>query len=427
MTLALGIPLLNGHSMSKGLFYIDSLSYLFILLTALITPLCLLSGWKLGPSFYSMILILETCIFCFFAAADLFTFYVFFEATLIPLFLIIGIWGSEGRIYASFTFFLYTLLGSVSLLIAFLYINASTGVTNIQTLQALTLESFSISTQKCIWICCFIAFAVKIPMVPMHTWLPAAHVQAPAAGSVILAGVLIKMGAYGFLRISIPMLPSVSMMFSGFVMCLSVLSVIYASFVAFAQDDIKKVIAYSSIAHMGIATGGIFSLNINGMSGAVFQMLSHGLISSALFLCIGFLYDKLHTRKINAIHGLAISSKTFSGAFILFSMSSIGLPGTSGFIGEFLTFLGVAKSFSLLHTLGLAVGIVLSATYMLVLCKKIIWHGSSTNFPELTYLQILLLSPLILMTILFGICPMLLINIFQSNLELLLGAISGYI
>ena len=405
------------HSLIKSLncnyhLGIDGISLFFIMLTALLTPICILASWssiKFRVKEYMIaFLLLETLVIGVFSALDLLLFYVFFEAMLIPMFLIIGIWGGENRIYAAIKFFLYTLAGSLFLLVAVIYIYTHTNYDfNIINLHYL-VPKFSLPVQNLLWLAFFASFAVKVPMWPFHTWLPDAHVQAPTAGSVILAGILIKMGAYGFLRFSLPMLPDASHYFADLVLILSAIAVIYASAVAFAQTDMKKLIAYSSIAHMGFVTMGIFSFNQQAMEGALFQMISHGIISAALFLCVGVLYDRMHTKEIKNYGGVASKMPKYALVFMLFTMASIGLPGTSGFVGEMLVIIGVFQV-NKLYAMLAATSLILGAAYMLILYKRVML-GTITN-PEVEKLidlnrrEKLIFMPLAILTVLIGIYP----------------------
>ncbi|MEC9179121.1 MAG: NADH-quinone oxidoreductase subunit M, partial [Pseudomonadota bacterium] len=350
---------------------VDGISVLFIILTTSLMPLCILASWesiKIRVREYMVaFLVLETLMIGVFCAQDLLLFYLFFEAGLIPMFLIIGIWGGARRVYASFKFFLYTLLGSVLMLLALIYMYWQVGTTN---MTALANFQFSSSEQMWLWLAFFASFAVKMPMWPVHTWLPDAHVEAPTAGSVILAGVLLKMGGYGFLRFSLPMFPMATDMFTELVFVLSVVAIIYTSLVALAQEDMKKLIAYSSVAHMGFVTMGIFATTQQSIQGAIFQMLSHGWISGALFLCVGVIYDRMHTREIAAYGGLANRMPIYAAVFMLFTMANVGLPGTSGFVGEFLTIIGTFQV-STWTALLAATGVILSACYALTLYRKI--------------------------------------------------------
>ncbi|KDB19494.1 complex I subunit 4 family protein [Wolbachia endosymbiont of Glossina morsitans morsitans] len=362
---------------------IDGISLLFLLLTTFLFVICILYNCKMSyttlKAYMALFLLLESFVVGFFVSLNAISFYVFFEAVLIPMFFIIGIWGGKHRVYVTFKLFLYTLTGSLLFLLGFVYIYNIFGTfiykyTNIQKLATL-VPSLDIEVQSLLWIAFFISFAIKTPMFPFHTWLPDAHVQSPTSGSVILVGLLIKMGGYGFLRFSISMLPQASLYFSNFVVVLSIIAVIYASLVAFAQDDIKKLIAYSSIAHMGIVTAGLFSFCEEGVLGSTFQMISHGLISAALFLCVGMLYTRTGTLEIAKYFGIVNTMPKFGFMFILFSMDSIWLPGTSGFAGEFLAMVGMLKSIGF-FTGFIALGTILSAVYMLNLCKQIIWGVS---------------------------------------------------
>src|SRR5665213_4217025 len=332
----------------SGLHYrmgVDGVSILFILLTAFLLPLCVVASWKSITvrviEYMIAFLVLESLVIGVFCALDLMVFYLFFEFQLLPMFLIIGVWGGKNRVYAAFKFFLYTLLGSVLMLAAIL---AMIVIAHTSSIPALMTYRFAPATQTWLWLAFFSSFAVKLPMWPFHTWLPDAHVEAPTAGSVILAGILLKMGGYGFMRFSLPMFPDASRAFTPLIFTLSVIAIIYTSLVAFRQDDMKKLIAYSSVAHMGFVTMGIFSGNPLGVQGAIFQMLSHGVISAALFLCVGVVYDRMHTRQISAYGGLVQRMPIYAAVFMFFTMANIGLPGTSGFVGEFMTLLGTFKN-----------------------------------------------------------------------------------
>ena len=338
---------------------VDGISLFMILLSTFLTPLCILASWnnikKRVKEYMLSFLFLETVMIGMFASIDILLFYIFFEAVLIPMYLIIGIWGGNRRIYASFKFFLYTLLGSVLMLIAIIVMYRNTSSMSIEFLQG---NYFSYNTQLFLWLAFFASFAVKIPMWPFHTWLPDAHVEAPTAGSVILAGVLLKMGGYGFIRFSLGMLPEATEFFIPLIMTLSIVAIVYTSLVALAQTDIKKLIAYSSVAHMGIVTIGIFLVNQQGLEGAMMQMISHGLVSAALFLCVGVIYDRMHTREIEFYGGLVQRMPLYATVFMIFMLGSVGLPGTSGFIGEFLVIVGAFK-FSSYVVIGAAFGIIL--------------------------------------------------------------------
>ncbi|MEE2692397.1 MAG: NADH-quinone oxidoreductase subunit M [Pseudomonadota bacterium] len=363
---------------------VDGISILFVLLTTFIMPLCILASWKSitkrVADYMIAFLVMETLMVGVFTALDLFLFYFFFEGSLIPMFLIIGVWGSSGtkefagvtmpsRVYAAVKFFLFTLLGSVLLLVAMAWMYFTAGTTDIPTLQEF---NFPAGAQKWLWLAFFASFAVKMPMWPVHTWLPDAHVQAPTAGSVILAAILLKMGGYGFLRFSLPMFPLASADFAPFVFALSIIAIIYTSLVALAQEDIKKLIAYSSVAHMGFVTMGIFTGTKQGIDGALFQMLSHGFISGALFLCVGVLYDRMHTREIAAYGGLVHRMPFYAFLFLFFTMGNVGLPGVSGFIGEFLTMAGAFKANSWIAFFA-AFGVILSAAYALRLYRQVMY------------------------------------------------------
>jgi NADH-quinone oxidoreductase subunit M len=350
-------------------------------------------------------LVLETLMVGTFSALDLVLFYLFFEGGLIPMFLIIGIWGGPRRVYASFKFFLYTLLGSVLMLLAIMAMYWSAGTTDITVLLR---HGFPIELQKWAWVAFFASFAVKMPMWPVHTWLPDAHVEAPTAGSVILAAILLKMGGYGFLRFSLPMFPTASHDFAPFVFALSVVAIVYTSLVALMQEDMKKLIAYSSVAHMGFVTMGIFAATTQGIAGGIFQMISHGLVSGALFLCVGVVYDRIHTREIAAYGGLVNRMPFYAAVFMLFTMANVGLPGTSGFVGEFLTLIGTFK----VNT-GVAfvatIGVILSACYALWLYRKLIFgkleKPSLAGIKDMGARELIIFAPLIVLTILFGVAP----------------------
>ena len=401
---------------------VDGISLFMILLSTFLTPFCILASWenikKRIKEYMIAFLFLETVMIGMFCSIDILLFYVFFEAVLIPMFLIIGIWGGERRIYASFKFFLYTLLGSVLMLIAIIFIYQKTNSMNINFLQGNYF--FSKKVQIYLWLAFFASFAVKIPMWPFHTWLPDAHVEAPTAGSVILAGVLLKMGGYGFIRFSLGILPEASAFFMPLIIILSSIAIVYTSLVALAQEDIKKLIAYSSVAHMGIVTIGIFIVNQQGLEGAMIQMISHGIVSAALFLCVGVIYDRMHTRNINFYGGLVNKMPKYSVVFMLFVLASIGLPGTSGFIGEFLVILGAFQKNSFI-ALFAALGIILGAIYMLYLYKKIIF-GTLENeklkeILDLNLREKLILYPLVLAVIIIGIFPNIFLDPMRMSIE----------
>ncbi|MGJ3233301.1 MAG: NADH-quinone oxidoreductase subunit M [Oceanicaulis sp.] len=356
---------------------VDGISVLFVLLTAFLMPICILSSWGLKTrvaDYMAAFLLLETLVIGIFCALDLVLFYIFFEGSLIPMFLIIGVWGGANRIYAAFKFFLYTFVGSVLMLAAMIVMFITAGTTDIE--QLLTFP-FAESLQTWLWLGFFASFAVKMPMWPVHTWLPDAHVQAPTAGSVILAGILLKLGGYGFLRFSLPMFPDASAYFQPLVFVLSIIAIVYTSLVAFRQTDIKKLIAYSSVAHMGFVTLGIFAANELGIQGAIFQMISHGIISGALFLLVGVIYDRFHTREIAFYGGLVHKMPVYAAFFALFAMANVGLPGTSGFVGEITTMMG-AFQVDPRVAFGAALGVIFSAVYMLTLYKKVVF-GEITN------------------------------------------------
>jgi len=402
---------------------IDGISLFMVILSTFLTPLCILASWesikKRVKEYMIAFLILETVMIGMFSSVDILLFYIFFEAVLIPMYLIIGIWGGDRRIYASFKFFLYTLLGSVLMLIAIIAIYRLTNSMSIEDLQG---NYFAKNVQMYLWLAFFASFAVKIPMWPFHTWLPDAHVEAPTAGSVILAGVLLKMGGYGFIRFSLGMLPEASEYFSPLVMTLSIVAVVYTSLVALAQTDIKKLIAYSSVAHMGLVTIGIFIVNAQGLEGAMIQMISHGVVSGALFLCVGVIYDRMHTRDINFYGGLVNRMPIYATVFMIFMLGSVGLPGTSGFIGEFLVIVGAFK-YSSIVVIGSATGIVLSAVYMLYLYKRIIFGEMSneklSEILDLNNREKIILIPLAIAVIFIGIFP----NIFIEPMRLPLESI----
>ena len=390
---------------------IDGISLWLILLTTFLMPICILCSWesvqKRVGEFMAAFLVLEAMTIGVFASLDLLLFYLFFEAVLIPMYLIIGIWGGQNRIYAAYKFFLYTLAGSVLFLLALLYLYFTFGTTDIPTLTK-QAPSLGLDVQQWLWVALFASFAVKVPMWPVHTWLPDAHVQAPTAGSVILAGILLKLGAYGFLRFSLPMLPQASHAFADVVFILSIVAVIYTSLVALVQEDMKKLIAYSSVAHMGFVTLGIFSLNQQGIEGAYFQMIAHGVVSGALFLCVGVVYDRLHTREIAKYGGVANIMPYFAAFFMLFTMASAGLPGTAGFVGEVLVIIGSWRA-APWATIGAATGLVLGAAYMLWLYRRVMF-GEITNpevakMKEISPREWLYLVPLAVATLWLGIHP----------------------
>ncbi|OBQ74820.1 NADH-quinone oxidoreductase subunit M [Mesorhizobium erdmanii] len=398
--------------LDSGISYhmgVDGISMLFVILTTFLMPLCILASWesieKRVKAYMIAFLLLETLMIGVFCALDIVLFYVFFEAGLIPMFIIIGVWGGKRRVYASFKFFLYTLAGSVLMLLAIMAMFYQSGTTDIPTLLT---HSFPANMQTWLWLAFFASFAVKMPMWPVHTWLPDAHVEAPTAGSVILAGILLKMGGYGFLRFSLPMFPLASEMFAPLVFTLSVVAIIYTSLVALMQEDMKKLIAYSSVAHMGFVTMGIFAMNQEGVQGAIFQMLSHGLVSGALFLCVGVIYDRMHTREIAAYGGLVNNMPKYATVFLIFTMANVGLPGTSGFIGEFLTMLGVFRVNTWVAFFA-ATGVILSAAYALWLYRRVIFGAltkdSLKGLLDLSPREKVIIYPLVILVIFFGVYP----------------------
>ena len=389
---------------------VDGISMLFVVLTAGLMPFCILASWESIETrvaeYMVAFLVLETMMIGVFCALDLVLFYVLFEAGLIPMFLIIGVWGGKRRVYASFKFFLYTFIGSVLMLLAIMGMYWYTGTTDIVAL--LDNPNFPPQMQTWLWLAFFASFAVKMPMWPVHTWLPDAHVEAPTAGSVILAGILLKMGGYGFLRFSLPMFPVATEMFAPMVFTMSIIAIIYTSLVALAQEDMKKLIAYSSVAHMGFVTMGIFTVNHQGIEGGIFQMISHGVVSGALFLCVGVVYDRLHTRDIAAYGGLVNRMPMYAACFLVFTMANVGLPGTSGFVGEFLTMLGAFVHNSWIAIFA-ATGVVLSAAYALFLYRRIVFGAlvkpSLKTMQDLSPREIALLAPLVIITIAMGVYP----------------------
>ena len=388
---------------------VDGISVLFVVLTALLMPFCILSSWSsvdLRVREYMIVfLVLETLMLGVFTTLDLAIFYVFFEGTLLPMFLIIGIWGGKRRIQASYKFFFFTFVGSVFMLLAIMAMYWQAGTLDIARLLGFP---FPENVQFWLWLAFFTSFAVKMPMWPLHRWLPEAHVEAPTAGSVILAAILLKLGGYGFIRFSLPMFPDASTFFAPFVFVLSIAAIIFTSLIALVQTDIKKLIAYSSVAHMGFVTMGIFAGNALGIQGAVFQMVSHGIVSGALFLCVGVIYDRMHTRDIAAFGGLVERMPRYAFAFLVFTMANVGLPGTSGFVGEFLTMMGVFQVNTWVAFFA-AFGIILSAGYALWLYRRVIFGALTKNslkdILDLTPREMTVLVPLVVLTILFGFYP----------------------
>jgi NADH-quinone oxidoreductase subunit M len=397
---------------SFGISYhvgVDGISLFFVLLSTFLTPICILSSWEAIKThvreYMIAFLALETFMVGMFCSLDMVLFYIFFEGVLIPMFLIIGVWGGPRRVYAAFKFFLYTLLGSVLMLLAMMAMFVTAKTTSIPELMD---HDFARSVQIWLWLAFFASFAVKIPMWPVHTWLPDAHVEAPTAGSVILAGVLLKMGGYGFLRFSLPMFPLASDFFAPLVFGLSIIAVIYTSLVALAQEDMKKLIAYSSVAHMGFVTVGIFVANQQGVTGSIIQMLSHGVVSAALFLCVGVVYDRIHSREIADYGGLVHRMPKYAAVFMVFTLASVGLPGTSGFVGELLVLVGAFQASTWLAAL-IATGLILGAAYMLYLYRRVIF-GKLTkdklkSIVDLNIREILVFAPLIAVVLWMGIYP----------------------
>jgi len=400
------VELFAGFSWALG---IDGIALMLIMLSVFLMPICIGASWnaieKRVGEYMAAFLLMELLMIGVFAAQDLFLFYIFFEAGLIPMYLIIGIWGGADRIYASYKFFLYTLLGSVLMLIAMLWMVNEAGTPDIPTLMA---YDFAPEAQTWLWLAFFASFAVKMPMWPVHTWLPDAHVQAPTAGSVILAGVLLKMGGYGFIRFSLPMFPEASSQFAWLVFGLSMAAVVITSLIALVQHDMKKLIAYSSVAHMAIVTIGLFSFNVQGLEGSMIVMLSHGLVSGALFLAVGVIYDRLHTREIDRYGGLAINMPKYALFFLLFTMASIGLPGTSGFVGEFLSLAGIYQVSSWVAFV-CTTGIILGAAYMLYLYRRVVFgeqkNADAAAMPDLSLREFALMAPIAAVVLWMGVYP----------------------
>ncbi len=416
---------------------VDGISVLFILLTAFLTPLCIISSAKSVKSrmleYMVAFLILETLMIGVFCALDMVLFYVFFEGVLLPMFIIIGVWGGKDKVYAAYKFFLYTLLGSVLMLAAMLWLyyysgqvlGAGNATTNIAELSKLDISAVP---QVFLWLAFFASFAVKMPMWPVHTWLPDAHVQAPTAGSVILAGILLKLGGYGFIRFSIPMFPDASLYFAPYVFWLSIIGIIYTSLVAYRQTDMKKLIAYSSVAHMGFVTMGIFALNMQGMQGAIFQMISHGIVSGALFFAVGVIYERMHTREIAFYGGIVKYMPMYAAVFMLFTMANVGLPGTSGFVGEILTMVG-AYQVNPWIAFGAAFGMILSAVYALHLYREVIFgevqNDKLEGMKDMTVREIVIMAPLVIMTIILGVYPSLITDITAVSVDALLAGVNA--
>jgi NADH-quinone oxidoreductase subunit M len=406
---------------------VDGISLLFILLSTLLTPLCILASWTVirdrVKEYMIAFLVLETMMVGMFAALDIIVFYVFFEGVLIPMFIIIGVWGGPRRVYAAFKFFLYTLAGSVLMLLALLAIWVSAGSGDIRILLD---HGFPVAWQYWLWLAFFASFAVKIPMWPMHTWLPDAHVEAPTAGSVILAGVLLKMGGYGFLRFSLPMMPVASDFFAPMVFALSVIAIIYTSLVALVQTDMKKLIAYSSVAHMGFVTIGIFTVTIQGVEGAIIQMLSHGVVSAALFLIVGVLYDRMHSRDIARYGGLVQRMPAYAVVFLVFTLAAVGLPGTSGFIGEFLVIVAAFQVNSWVALLA-TTGVILSAAYMLWLYRRVVFgqitRDDLKDIVDLDRRELAIFAPLLLVVFWMGLWPEPFFDVIRVSVDQL---VTGY-
>ncbi len=434
-----GFQFVEERSWIFGLTYkvgVDGISILFVLLTTFLMPITILSCWGVEArvkEYMIALLVLEGLMLGVFVALDLVLFYLFFEAGLIPMFLIIGIWGGKERIYAAFKFFLYTFLGSVLMLVAMIAMYVDAGTTDIPTLLGHDFATAPISVlgmqvtggmQTLLWLAFFASFAVKMPMWPVHTWLPDAHVQAPTAGSVVLAAILLKMGGYGFLRFSLPMFPVASSLMTDFVFWLSAIAIIYTSLVALAQTDMKKLIAYSSVAHMGYVTMGIFAANQQGVDGAIFQMLSHGFISGALFLCVGVIYDRMHTREIDAYGGLVNKMPAYALVFMFFTLANVGLPGTSGFVGEFLTLVGIFQV-NTWAAAAAASGVILSAAYALWLYRRVVMGDlikeSLRTISDMTTRERAIFAPLVAMTLLLGVYPSLVTDIIGPSVGALVS------
>ncbi len=427
-----GFQFVEKHDwLDSGISYhmgVDGISMLFVILTTFLMPLCILASWesvqKRLKEYMIAFLILETLMIGVFCALDIVLFYVFFEAGLIPMFIIIGVWGGNRRVYASFKFFLYTLLGSVLMLLAIMAMYWESGTTNIRELLA---YEFPLEMQTWLWLAFFASFAVKMPMWPVHTWLPDAHVEAPTAGSVILAGILLKLGGYGFIRFSLPMFPVASADFAPLVFTLSIVAIIYTSLVALVQDDMKKLIAYSSVAHMGYVTMGIFAMNAQGIQGGIFQMLSHGLVSSALFLCVGVVYDRMHTREISAYGGLVNNMPKYAVVFMIFTMANVGLPGTSGFVGEFLTLIGVFQVNTWVAVFA-TIGVILSAAYALWLYRRVVFGSldkeSLKALLDMSTREKVVIYPLAALTLFFGIYPAPVLDATAGSVDALINNIT---
>ena len=408
---------------------VDGISILFIVLTTMLVPICILASYdsiKFSVKEYLIaFLALETFMIGVFCSLDLVLFYLFFEGGLIPMFLIIGIWGGERRVYSTFKFFLYTLAGSVFMLLAIIYIFITTGTTDVSYLLD---YNFTRNEQIVLWLAFFASFMVKIPMWPFHTWLPDAHVEAPTAGSVILAGVLLKMAGYGFIRFSIGFFPEASELFAPLIFALSIVAIIVTSLIALVQEDMKKLIAYSSVAHMGFVTLGIFTFTVQGIEGSVIQMISHGIVSAALFLCVGVVYDRLYTREISRYGGLVSKMPMYAFTFMIFILASLGLPGTSGFVGEFLVLLSIF-SINTYFAVFATTGVVLAATYSLWLYRRMIFGAlikdDLSEMLDLTRREIIIFVPLITLTIFIGIYPKPVIDIIEPSAKKIVNQVNG--
>ncbi|WP_270729704.1 NADH-quinone oxidoreductase subunit M [Shimia sp. Alg240-R146] len=430
-----GMQFVEDYTWLMGLNYkmgVDGISILFVMLTTFMMPLVIWSSWDVThrvKEYMIAFLLLETLMLGVFMALDLILFYMFFEAGLIPMFLIIGIWGGKNRIYASFKFFLYTLLGSVLMLVAMVAMYSQAGTTDIVALSEFNFGSETMSVlgitvvggmQTLMFLAFFASFAVKMPMWPVHTWLPDAHVQAPTAGSVVLAAILLKMGGYGFLRFSLPMFPIGAEVLTPLILWMSAIAIVYTSLVALVQEDMKKLIAYSSVAHMGYVTMGIFAANQQGIDGAIFQMISHGFISGALFLCVGVIYDRMHTREIDAYGGLVNRMPAYALIFMFFTMANVGLPGTSGFVGEFLTLMGIFKVNTWVALVATS-GVILSAAYALWLYRRVVLGDlikeSLKTISDMTAREKWIFAPLVAMTLILGVAPWLVLDIIGPSVE----------
>ena len=408
---------------------IDGITLFFVLLSTFLTPICILASWRAIESrvkeYMITFLVLETMMVGVFSSLDFVLFYLFFEGTLIPMFLLIGVWGGPRRVYSAFKFFLFTLFGSVLLLLAILAMYYVAGTTDIPTLMA---TDFPVDMQYWLWLGLFASFAVKVPMWPVHTWLPDAHVEAPTAGSMVLAGVLLKYGAYGFIRFSLPILPEATAFFTPLIFALSVIAVIYTSLVALAQEDMKKLIAYSSVAHMGFVTIGIFSLNTQGIEGALLVMLSHGVVSAALFLCVGVIYDRCHSRDIAHYGGLVHRMPVYAFIFLLFTLASVGLPGTSGFVGEFLALVGAYQVNTWVAMLA-TIGIILGPAYMLWLYRRVVFGDLTKDhlkdILDMDRREIVIFAPMVVAVMVMGVYPEIFLSVLRVSVENLIVQAGG--